>query len=140
MDILRGKQVEQGLQGNLRVYLCGDLEKPSPVPYIKSNGYEIGISHYQQDTVEHAHYHAWNHEYNYVIEGELKVYVFSEKREYLITAGDLYVILPDMPYITKARAGTRVLFSKVPGGNDKILAPELEASLSNWVQTWEDPE
>ena len=87
------------------------------------------------NTVEKAHFHKWNHEYNIIRKGAVKIYVFNEHKEYEFHQDDMYVIEPGMKYITKAIAGTEVLFVKSPGGNDKELLPTTDAILS-WGKDW----
>ena len=65
--------------------------------------------------------------------GTLKVFIIRERKEYLLKTGDLFVIQTNEPYITKAQTGTKVLFAKVPGGNDKVLTP-LTQELERWGQ------
>ena len=137
MKLLTGKDIQKALSKNKRVYLCGDLKQETDTKYIKTDSYEIGISCYDEYTVEKAHLHRFNTEYNYVIEGKVKVFVFRENKEYVLDAGSMFVIEPDMPYKTKAVKGTKVIFSKVPGGNDKKLTPEFEKEMENWVKSWE---
>lgn len=48
MKHVEGTKVRESLAHQIRVYLC------------------VGISHYQEFTVEKPHLHTWNHEYNFV--------------------------------------------------------------------------
>ncbi len=137
MKIIKGNSVDQALESSGRVYLCGNLEQPQAFEALHTGGYEIGISEYPDFICERPHQHLFNDEYNYVLEGELKIYLFDEKREYHLTRGDLFLIEPHMPYVGKAQAGTRVIFSKVPGGDDKELLPELNNIITNWSRSWD---
>lgn len=136
MNIIRRSDVEKGLKKNFRVYLCGNLEKANEIEHIPTDGYEIGISVYPDYTFEKAHIHSFNREYNYVLEGAIKIFLLEEKREYLFEKGDLFVINVNEPYVGKSLAGTRTIFSKVPGGNDKVLV-EMNDALLRWGQCWE---
>ena len=135
MDIIGSDQIENGLQQTGRVYLCGDLHMPNSVEHISTDGYEIGISLYREYTFEKAHIHRFNAEYNYVLSGSIKIFLLAEKREYVFSAGDLFVIHPNEPYVGKALPGTRTLFSKDPGGDDKELVPMSDALLA-WGSAW----
>ena len=137
MKCILGKDVSNALIGDKRVYLCGNLQNPSKLKHYETTGYEVGISRYSSFTCESAHYHATNTEYNYVLCGAVKVYIFDEEKEYLLSPGDMFIIEPNMTYITKAIAGTDVLFSKVPGGNDKVLSPESEKKIADWMKQWD---
>lgn len=133
MDIIRGREFQRGLDQTGRVYLCGDLSDDNISDYIQTAGFEMGISEYKKYQCERPHYHSFNIEYNYMICGTLKVFIIRERKEYLLKTGDLFVIQTNEPYITKAQTGTKVLFAKVPGGNDKVLTP-LTQELERWGQ------
>ena len=135
MKIVNGKQVREALSKQIRVYLCGDLSVPEDFEFAKTDGLEIGISHYDKYTAEQVHLHEWNHEYNYIKSGVVKVYVFSEHKEYEFRQDDMYVIEPGMAYVTKAIAGTEVFFVKFPGGNDKKKLP-VTNSILEWSKSW----
>lgn len=137
MKYITGTDIQNALDKNMRVYLCGNLKQKTDNKYIPTDSYEIGISQYDEFTVEKAHLHRFNTEYNFIMEGKVKVFVFKENKEYEFDAGSMFVIEPDMPYKTKAIKGTRVIFSKVPGGNDKELTPQFEKDMENWVKSWE---
>ena len=136
MKTIKGSDVSTCLESCKRVYLCGKLSGKNGIEHIENSGYEIGISSYDKFTCESAHKHTYNEEYNYVLSGSIKVFIFDENKEYTFTTGDMYLIEPNMPYITKAEAGTRVLFTKTPGGNDKVLCPELEKAITTWTLSW----
>ena len=134
MHFFKNSDIDKGLEGTGRVYLCGDLKKKtSPEPF-PTDGYEIGISYYPEYTFEKAHIHSFNIEYNYVIEGAIKVFMLEEKKEYLFEKGDLFIIGVDEPYVGKELAGTRTIFSKTPGGNDKVLV-EMDEALLKWGES-----
>lgn len=136
MKYLKKSEIDKGFVGAQRTYLCGDLKKQPKSDYIHTDGYEIGITEYKVFTGEKPHYHSLNNEYNYVIEGNIKVLLINEKREMSFGAGDLFVITPNEPYVCKGLAGTRVIFSKVPGGNDKVLV-DITPSVADWCKSWE---
>lgn len=135
MDIIRNHEVSNALKNQKRVYLCGDLKKENPIPYVKNKEYEIGISYYEKFTAELPHLHSFNSEYNYVIEGELKIVLINEHKEFILSKGDLFVINVNEPYVTKAKRGTKVIFSKYPGGNDKKLV-EISPSIKKWMKSY----
>lgn len=136
MLTLKGTDINHVLKTQKRVYLCGKLTKPNGLQHIQTDGYEMGITDYPQFKCDYAHLHTNNREFNYVLTGEVKVYIFSEHKEYHFQTGDLYVIEPNMPYIVKARANSKVLFTKSPGGNDKVLTPDLETQIGKWKKEW----
>ena len=136
MDIIKCEAIDNGLKENCRLYLCGNLQFPNGIDYIQTAKYEIGISNYPQYTVDKPHIHTYNMEYNYILEGEIKLLLIQEERELLLKKGDFFVIHPNEPYVGKCRAGTRTLFSKVPGGNDKMEVP-LTSPIIRWGAHWD---
>jgi hypothetical protein len=138
MEVINGTEIEQGLSTAGRVYLCGNLSQPNSVRHILTSGYEIGISDYSEYTFEKPHYHAFNTEYNYVLEGSIKILLLREKKEYVFCKGDLFVIQTNEPYVAKCLPGTRTIFSKDPGGNDKVLVP-ADDTVDRWGSAWDTP-
>ena len=136
MDVLTREAIEKGLKEKGRVYLCGNLTFPNGLEHIPTEGYEIGISYYTEFSADKPHLHSYNTEYNYVLDGEVKVLLLQEGIEHHFKKGDLFVIHSDEPYIGKALPSTKVLFSKVPGGNDKVEVPMSQA-VKNWCHTWD---
>lgn len=137
MHVVKGIEVNEFLDSSRRVYLCGNLSAPDLKSHFATDGLEIGISKYKEYTVELPHYHSWNYEFNYIICGTLKVFVFSEDKEYWLHEKDLFVIAPQMGYVTKCSPDTEVLFVKYPGGNDKVLLP-LTERVSRWQEKWDN--
>lgn len=135
MKTIKGEDIDKILKNNKRIYLCGQLIKVDNFEHIENDGLEIGISRYKTFTADLPHVHTSNNEYNIVLNGEMKVYLFNEQKEYHLCKGDLFLIEPDMPYISKSIAGTEVLFVKSPGGNDKQLIP-VDSSTKYWMSGW----
>ena len=136
MDIVRGSDIEKALKEFGRVYLCGKLTQKNGIEHIPTDGYEIGISDYPEYTFEKPHIHSFNIEYNYVLEGAIKVFMIEEKKEYLFEKGDLFILNVGEPYVGKEMKGTKTIFSKVPGGDDKVYV-EIEKKKKKWGESWE---
>lgn len=136
MKAIRGTEIENALHARGRVYLCGQLQGDNPIDYYRNEGYEIGISQYDCFKYETPHLHAYNVEYNYVIEGCIKVVLINQDKEFVFEKGDLFIIEPNEPHVGKAMPGSRTIFSKVPGGNDKVLVPTNDR-LERWGASWE---
>ncbi len=137
MDIILSGSIENALQENGRVYLCGNLQFKNGLSHVQTDGYELGMTDYPVFTCEKAHVHTVNREFNYVISGAVKILLLNERVEYVFYAGDLFVIDKNEPHIGKELPGTRILFSKVPGGNDKVLVG-MDESLIRWGNNWEN--
>ena len=136
------EKIDDVLQKTSRVYLTGHLETPQKLlehfDDIKS---EMGISQYDDYTPELPHMHTLNTEFNFVINGPVKVLLVETGEEHTIQAGGMFIIEQNMPYCTKVKAGSRVVFFKTPGGNDKQLVPISKATarwMDSWDAVWED--
>lgn len=137
MQTINGNIIRDILSKQNRIYLSGNLNRNQPFEHIKTSDLEIGISNYQDFTSDMPHEHIWNNEYNIILQGEIKVYIFNEHMEYIFHKDDLFLIEPNMQYIVKANKDTQVLFIKSPGGNDKKLLP-ITPAIEQWMQTWEN--
>ena len=78
MKIIKNQDIDNTLKDQKRVYLVGDIKMPNGLEAIKTDGYEIGISDYKEDTFDAPHVHLSNDEYNYVLEGSVKIFLFKE--------------------------------------------------------------
>ena len=99
MDIITNEAIENGLKEKGRVYLCGNLALPNGLEHIQTDGYEIGISYYDDFSADKPHLHSYNTEYNYVIEGEIKILLLQEGTELHLKKGDLFVIHSNEPHL-----------------------------------------
>lgn len=136
MDIIKNMDIQNALDLSGRVYLCGNLKNENGVDHLQTDGHEIGISEYSKYTFEKAHVHTFNREYNYVVEGNIKIFLLNEEKEYHFQKGDFFMINMNEPYVGKCMQGTKIIFLKLPGGNDKILVPMSE-TLMQWGSSWE---
>lgn len=117
-----------------RVYLSGNLGRPQEVlPHVADTALEMGMSFYEGFTCDSPHLHETNFEFNYIAEGETHLYDITEDREWVLPAGSAFVLRPQTPYVTKHAAGTRVVFFKAPGGNDKRVV-EVPPHVRSWME------
>jgi len=135
MKHIHGTELFESLLGNNRIYLCGNLKKPQDLQWIHDDNIEVGISYYQEFTADLPHQHSIVSEYNFVVSGSCKVLVVSEQKEYIFEEGSLFIIPPQTKYASKHRSNTKILFFKVPGGNDKELI-EVSPSIQEWLSKW----
>lgn len=136
LKIIRKKTLNAALDKNYRQYLTGHLQIPQPdLAFIESD-IEIGISHYRKFTADKPHLHPVCTEHAFVLEGALKIRLLDGSgEEYLINAGDFFVLEPGQAYAAKNIAGTKILFIKSPGLNDKTLV-EVDADTKKWLEEW----
>jgi len=130
--------IRGALEGVRRQYLVGNLKMPQALEHIKSHALEIGISSYKTYTVEPTHMHSLAVEYQYVISGWTKYIDTDTMEEFEFREGDFYAIESGVSYAQKCKAGTEILFIKVPSINDKIIvenSPEVEAWIGQKLST-----
>lgn len=137
LEIIRGANLNQALEKEYRQYLTGHLQRPQEhLKHIDDN-IEIGISHYREFAADTPHMHPVATEHSYVLQGSIKVLVLEEDpREYQFDAGDFFVLKPGIGYATKNAPGTKILFIKAPGINDKTIIPVTDA-LARWLSSWD---
>ena len=136
-EIIRGADLDRALEKQYRQYLTGHLQRPQIHLQHIDDDIEIGISHYREFTADKPHMHPTATEHSYVLQGSMKILLLEdEPREYQFDAGDFFVLRPGIGYATKNAPGTKVLFVKAPGINDKTEVPVTEA-LAQWLSSWD---
>ncbi len=136
MEYILKDELDSAFDHDYRHYLTGHLTRPQP--YLKhfDDDIEIGMSFYQDFTVDHPHVHPIATEHGYVLEGAVKLlYLNGEREEKEFKKGDFFLIRPGVPHVSKNQAGTRVLFIKSPSINDKTVV-ELDETARKWILSW----
>ena len=123
MEILKGKSIEDALSKEYRQYLAGRLKKEQPFLKHIDDDIEIGISNYVTFTADKPHMHTQCTEHNYVLRGKMKVKLLDGSCE-------------EYEFSEKNEAGTRVLFIKSPGINDKTEVA-VDVETQRWLLSWE---
>jgi quercetin dioxygenase-like cupin family protein len=127
--------IEQALSGVTRQYLVGKLSRPQALRHIPHDVVEIGVTRYgPQGGTEAPHTHRQAFEYQYVLEGNTVYLDVTARKEHVFHKGDFYAIEPGVVYAQKSAPHTKILFIKVPPGNDKVpveATPDIEAWLNN---------
>jgi len=126
------------LKNTTRQYLAGKLSKPQELQYFEEDRAEIGISSYEDFSYELPHSHTKAREYMYLISGFTEYKDIDSKEVFKFKTGDFYQILPETKYAQRSKPGTKILFIKVPAGNDKInIQPDRE--LMSWLEEHINP-
>lgn len=121
------------LKKTTRQYFVGNLSRPQEITFIKDDRLEIGISSYPNYQSEPTHKHIVATEYQYVISGWTEYMDVDSGEIYEFRGGDFYAIEPGTAYAQRVKAGTNIVFIKVPSVNDKQLVEIGEEQL-RWVQ------
>lgn len=129
---INNAEILDALKGTTRQYFVGNLSKPQQITFIKDDRLEIGISSYPEYLSESPHVHSYATEYQYVISGWTEYMDVDTNKVYVFKKGDFYAIEPKTSYSQKVKAGTNILFIKVPSINDKILVGINEEQLE-WL-------
>ncbi len=64
--------------------------------------------------------------------------MLDEGTEYVFGENSLFALFPNERYASKHRPGTKVLFIKSPGGNDKVILKELPKEIEAWLSEYGD--
>lgn len=131
IDILKNREIIDSLIDNSRQYLVGNLKNPQNLSFIFDENIEIGITAYSDYQYELPHTHSNAFEYQYMLSGHTFYLDIESNDEYEFKKGDFFRISPGLKYAQKSKSGTKILFVKIPPGNDKInLNPDDK------VETW----
>ena len=129
----RKPQIDAALEGLRRQYFAGDLERPQALVALQTDKVEIGLTSYDVAFSEPAHRHTDAVEYQYMICG-WTCYMDTETKEvFEFRAGDFYAIYPGTSYAQKSKAGTKILFVKVPSVRDKSLV-DVDDEVERWLK------
>ena len=135
--IIRKKQIDEALDKEYRQYLCGHLTRPQPFLENLESDIEVGISYYKEFTADIPHVHPVCEEHTYVLSGSIRMLILDgEKVELQFNEGDFFILPPNTPYASKSIAGTKVMFIKAPGTNDKTLI-EVDEETMQWLKSWD---
>ena len=136
MEIIRKADLDSALAQEYRQYLTGHLGRPQPFLRHIEDDIEVGMSQYETFTADKPHVHPVCTEHGYVLSGVLRVRLLDSGEETELHEGDFFVLRPGTPYASKSLAGTRVLFIKHPGQNDKTLV-EPDEETAKWMSNWD---
>lgn len=121
--------IKKALQNTTRQYFVGNLSKPQNLLFLKDERLEIGISSYEKYQYEPAHIHSKATEFQYMISGWTEYMDIDTDEVYTFRQGDFYAIEKNTAYSQRIKAGTKILFIKVPSINDKKLVEIREDQL-----------
>ena len=121
------------LKNTTRQYYVGNLSRPQTVSYIRDERLEIGISSYPVHQSEPTHVHKVATEYQYMITGWTEYMDVETGEVFEFKKGDFYAIMPGTSYAQRVKAGTNILFIKVPSVNDKKLV-DISHEQAQWLK------
>ncbi len=129
---IENETIKRSLERATRQYFTGDLSSPQEIDFIRDERLEIGISSYPDYTHEPAHVHSVATEYQYMISGWTEYMDVETGKVSAFRKGDFYAIFPGTAYAQRVKAGTNILFIKIPSINDKQLV-EVGSETEKWL-------
>ncbi len=130
---INNANIVDALKNTTRQYFVGNLSRPQEIIFIRDDRLEIGISSYPAFQSEPTHRHIIATEYQYMISGWTEYMDVDSGEVFEFKSGDFYAIEPDTAYSQRVKAGTNILFIKVPSVNDKQLV-EISDEQLRWLQ------
>ena len=135
--VLRGASIENALAKEYRQYLAGRLTREQAHLPCITDDIEVGISRYDVFTADKPHVHPIATEHGYVLQGSIRIKrLDGEQEEYEFCEGDFFVVQKGIPCAAKNAAGTKILFIKSPGINDKTLVA-IDKKTETWLSAWD---
>ncbi len=136
MKWFKREEIESALDKEKRQYLVGNLAFPQFLMNRIKGDIEIGISYYEYFTADKPHVHPVCTDYSYVLDGQVKIMLLDGSMEtHTFNKGDFYMIPPGQPHVTKNCEGTKILFIKSPGMNDKTIV-DVGQDVLDWLSKW----
>lgn len=131
--IFDSHDLRDALLQSSRIYLSGNLSRPQEgISPLSGTSIEMGESLYTSFTCDSPHMHTTNYEFVYIAEGETHLYDLTNDSISVLLPGSVFILKPNTPYVSKHAAGTRTVFFKAPGGNDKRLV-EVPQHVTEWM-------
>ena len=116
---IEGIQLFEVLNKTGRQYLVGNLKRPQEIKHINDKDIEIGITCYEVDTEELPHWHPIQKEFQFMLEGYTTYKNSITDETISFSKNDFYAIEPTNCYSQFSKAGTKILFIKIPTIDDK---------------------
>ena len=137
MEYLKKERLDKALSRNYRQYLTGHLSRPQPHLEHIEDDIEVGISYYREFTADVPHVHPTATEHAYVLSGSIRCRILDGSGiEVQFDEGDFFLLRPGEAHATKNAPGTKVMFIKAPGINDKTPV-EVDEDTRRWLLSWD---
>lgn len=137
VEYIRCDELEKAFEHSYRLYLTGHLQREQT--YLKhiEDDIEVGMSDYREFTADVPHVHPIATEHGYVLSGKVRIRFFGDAvEEEEFSEGDYYLIRPGVCHASKNMDGTKILFIKAPGGNDKTPIT-VDEDTEAWLKSWD---
>lgn len=102
------------------VYLAGDLQRPTPHPFIRDERVAVALCVYDAGDDGSFHWHRAVTEYELVIDGEVGYLDVGTGQTHWFQVGDFSMIAPGVCVKRLVRRPARTLAIKVPSAEEKV--------------------
>ncbi len=133
-SLLDAASIAYALSETSRQYLVGALQRPQILDHFPDSRLEVGLTVYRASSSEAPHRHTEATEFQYVLDGHTEYLEIDSHTVHAFRTGDFYVIRPGTSYAQRSKAGTRILFIKVPSTDDKESIP-ASPDLLSWLNS-----
>jgi quercetin dioxygenase-like cupin family protein len=115
-----GSEYVGALPALKHVFLVGDLQKPTPHPFIRDDRVEMIVVGYEAGDDGEPHWHADVTEYELVVEGEIGYFEIATGETHWFAPGDMVAIPARACVRRRVRRPARGVTVKVPSHAEKI--------------------
>src|SRR5690625_6065016 len=119
ISVIKGSEINEALSQSDREYLVGNLARPQNLQHIFDKDVEIGISDYEETSLDQPHFHPCISEYQYILKGEVVVFDLDNMEAFQLNEVDFYVVPNENNRVQLSKANLRILFVKITIVNDK---------------------
>jgi quercetin dioxygenase-like cupin family protein len=128
---IKRAEYNHALSGLRHIFLVGNLQRPTPHPFLKDERLEVVLCHYHVGDDGRYHWHRGVTEYEIVIEGEIGYFEVSTDQVHWLRPGD-FVMIPAGTCVKRlVRDSAYALAVKIPSADDKVHCSECHRHC-NW--------
>jgi len=121
------------------VFLVGDLQRPTPHPFIRDDRVELVVVGYDAGDDGTYHWHRDVTEYEIVVEGEIGYFEVATGETHWFSAGDLFAIPAGACVKRLVRRTARGVTVKLPSSAGKVHCGECPRECTWRVEPFAGP-
>jgi len=120
------------------VYLVGDLQEPTPHPFMRDDRVEFVLCCYKAGDDGEYHWHPHVTEYEIVVEGEIGYFEVATGQLHWFHGGDVCIIPAGVCVKRLVLQPARTVAVKVPSRNDKVYCAACPRECSCRVTPYQE--
>jgi quercetin dioxygenase-like cupin family protein len=117
-------EYSEALSGLQHVFLVGNLQRPTPHPFLKDERVEVVLCYYHSGDDGLYHWHREVTEYEFMIEGEIGYFEVSTGQVRWFHSGDFVMIPAGVCVKRLVRRSAYALAVKIPSADEKVQCSE----------------